>query len=1282
MVLLNVPFSEKDECKALGGKWNPREKKWYVPNGVNVDNFSKWINKTTSSEINSNPNKKEKNIRNMNPKPYLLRNLKWKEHLYRDNWEANYLNIGGIPIAFKKSLGKSINKLYNGFGQILILKNIKKSYSADDQNKNVSINGKILPQILKKILLRGYISNSTLKLEDAIVKKFKLNNILKEEKRNSSDIGWNWPENSLKKISFEQLLLSWMPRSNFFMNIDSYEKLFDSKYELKFLEFIASKLNDKTFLHWFTPQASLDTLIKSEANRRVDFLFSHPFIGTIVIEIDGEEHEGSLADRQRDLELNNINIKTFRIPNDEIKNKKGDRLKELIDFFETEINKIPKINTNLIDIAEACNISNSSSHIQYLIIDAVENGFLDINKKIWNIYLDGDSKNTDIYSAGLLDISQMINAVSQMYKIDCKLQNINFHTKNISWTIDNIKLQTTKCKSEPKKKHKTGEFLKINLDKFGSPLSKVKNEDDYHYILKPTYIPGVIRNELYMPKDGRKEIIDDKKLFINASTILLNNIFRKRNFFLEQIDPIKRLMESKDTIVLLPTGSGKSLIYQFSGLIMPGITLVVDPIIALIKDQEKSMIDRYGIDKVKGISSADISTLEERRELQNQIINGEFFFLLVSPERLQNNQFRKTLRDISLSSYINLSVIDEAHCVSEWGHDFRPSYLHLPNNLRKYCKASNGDVPPIAGLTGTASRAVLRDILIDVNISNTDSEAVIRPKSFDRKEIKFKILRNDESVDESSSILSGFLKTFPREFNSNINNFYRSKGNETASGIIFVPNVKGPNKGILAVQDIVKEASNSSALIFSGSSPHDNMDNNEWNEIKFNNMDKFLDNEEPILIATKAFGMGIDKPNIRYTIHYGMPASLENFYQEAGRAGRDKKQSLSVIIFTEYDEEITNKILDPNIKLEEIHKLKNEIPWSSNDDLRTQIHFHTLAFKGIQGEINDSVSLIDKLGDFQSKYSQDIPMQKKNADIEKVLVRLLRVGVIEDYEVDRGSYKYIVKVKKYSINHCKKSLLEYVTANQPGIKRAFQEILNNTPEEVIDAIKYLTKEFINFTYDHIEKSRRGMIRESIQLARTASSDSDIRKQILAYLQEGLAPETIEDWLKGDEIDLKKANEYIVIASKSRVDASETRGTMIRLLESYPTHPVLLIIRALTEGLINNPDENQIISNIEAAYSFAILNYKINEDEIIESIEELWKIIDVNVNINLIYTFALQKFFDKENITFNSLPSLLKDESNIGNLSYQYIKAIDYASESMTDIINKYDYKKLEKQIGF
>ena len=163
-------------------------------------------------------------------------------------------------------------------------------------------------------------------------------------------------------------------------------------------------------------------------------------------------------------------------------------------------------------------------------------------------------------------------------------------------------------------------------------------------------------------------------------------------------------------------------------------------------------------------------------------------------------------------------------------------------------------------------------------------------------------------------------------------------------------------------------------------------------------------------------------------------------------------------------------------------------------------------------------------------------------------------------------------------------------------------------------------------------------------------------------------------MKGDEINLRKINDYITIGSKSKIDAAETRGTMIRLLESYPTHPVLLIIRALTEGLINNPDENQIISNIEAGYSFAILNYKINESEVIESMEELWQIINNNKNINLIFTFLLQKFFDKEEIIFNSLPSFLADENNISNVSYQFIKTVNYASKTISGIIEKHNYR--------
>ena len=140
------------------------------------------------------------------------------------------------------------------------------------------------------------------------------------------------------------------------------------------------------------------------------------------------------------------------------------------------------------------------------------------------------------------------------------LKNVILHSKNNLWTASIIKDEVSKSKILNSTKNIDGQFLKIHLDKFGSSLSKVENEENYHYILKPVCIPGILRNEFYAPKNGRKEITEDKKLFAISSTTLLNNIFRKRSFFSEQIDPIIRLMQGRDTIVLLPTGSGKSLI--------------------------------------------------------------------------------------------------------------------------------------------------------------------------------------------------------------------------------------------------------------------------------------------------------------------------------------------------------------------------------------------------------------------------------------------------------------------------------------------------------------------------------------------------------------------------------------------------------------------------------------------------------------------------------------------------------------------------------------------------
>lgn len=338
-------------------------------------------------------------------------------------------------------------------------------------------------------------------------------------------------------------------------------------------------------------------------------------------------------------------------------------------------------------------------------------------------------------------------------------------------------------------------------------------------------------------------------------------------------------------MVLLPTGAGKSIIYQLAGLLMPGLTLVVDPINALIEDQVEGL-HAYGIDRAVPITG-DIDRVERERLLW-RVERGEYLFVLHSPERLQSPQFRSALRALAESSLVNLAVIDEAHCVSEWGHDFRPAYLNLGNNLRRFGAGGAQSPPPLLALTGTASRAVLRDMLTDLGIDRGRSEALVRPHSFDRPELHFEIAHTSPKEDPRAA-LRGVLNALPGKLGLPRTEFFRPAGRDTASGIVFVPTVTARTYSVRDARGIVQNATGSEVTVYSGSSPsRDSRDRSgSWNEEKRRNASAFKTNRVPVLVATKAFGMGIDKPNIRYTVHFGMPMSLESFYQEAGRAGRD-----------------------------------------------------------------------------------------------------------------------------------------------------------------------------------------------------------------------------------------------------------------------------------------------------------------------------------------------------------------------------------------------------------
>ena len=445
-----------------------------------------------------------------------------------------------------------------------------------------------------------------------------------------------------------------------------------------------------------------------------------------------------------------------------------------------------------------------------------------------------------------------------------------------------------------------------------------------------------------------------------------------------------------------------------------GTTLIIDPIIALTEDQIEVM-SNYGIERTASITSNTKPT--EQKRLINLIEFGEIQFVLIAPERLQMENFRNSLNSLRKKTLINLAVIDEAHCVSEWGHDFRPAYLNLGKTLKRYGADKSNKVPSILSLTGTASKSVLKDIIADLEVEH---ENLIKPRSFDRAELNFKVFKTNGDNQAEVALKKIFTK-LPKDFESNRNDFFNVNGSETYSGVIFVPfvdaNPRSPIHSVSSVSTLAEKTINKDVLIYSGKKLKEIESDEEWKKIKTTNSQKFRENISPLLVATKAFGMGIDKPNIRYTIHMGMPESIENFYQEAGRAGRDRKKAICSIIFSEQDANITDRVLDPSLdyesfKAEYLSKIKSE---QSQDDISRRLFFHTGNYPGYKEEVYLARDVIKELGDINNVGSCNISYfnsennKNNEKNKEKTVVRLIRIGLVDDYIKDYS--KRILKVQ-------------------------------------------------------------------------------------------------------------------------------------------------------------------------------------------------------------------------------------------------------------------------------
>ena len=337
---------------------------------------------------------------------------------------------------------------------------------------------------------------------------------------------------------------------------------------------------------------------------------------------------------------------------------------------------------------------------------------------------------------------------------------------------------------------------------------------------------------------------------------VLKNVFGYDSFREGQEQIVDAILNGQDVLGIMPTGAGKSICYQLPALMLQGITIVVSPLISLMIDQVKALNEA-------GVHAAYINSALTENQVTKALHNamlGRYKIVYVAPERLETNRFL----EFAMNTDISMITIDEAHCISQWGQDFRPSYLKIVNLIRRFPKR-----PVVSAFTATATSQVKDDIICILGLNAPK----IMITGFDRKNLYFEVKKSKhKDIDileyvQNHSGDSGIIYCATRK---NVDNVY----------IMLL------NNGIAATR------------YHAGLS----------NEVRKQNQEDFIYDRKPVIVATNAFGMGIDKSNVRYVLHYNMPQCIENYYQEAGRAGRDG-EAAECILFTTgcYDKRVFNR---------------------------------------------------------------------------------------------------------------------------------------------------------------------------------------------------------------------------------------------------------------------------------------------------------------------------------------------------------------------------------------
>ena len=852
----------------------------------------------------------------------------------------------------------------------------------------------------------------------------------------------------------------------------------------------ALPLGKRYIINYILPEALISDIVPDCDQRfteqRVDFYCPR---ANLVIEIDGSQHDRgpqSFLDRDRDLYLQANGIETVRVKVGDL--SAAEAARTLCERFD-DGEDLP------VEVDESRVLSYEIAiRSQMAIITLVKRGMLSPDDPSWTIDFACDRPDVDAEELILCCIEDVFD----LFENICILMDRPFNRPQLRLSSDSPDVR-----------------LDVSATKMWSELESapevVYARNDY-YEQHDFFTVSHAEPITYKTDDPERRDEVNKAL-----SFFLKYIFEYDDFRPGQDGIIRRALARIATLGILPTGSGKSLCYQMACLLQPCINFVVCPIISLIQDQELNAHE-FGIDRVGRIESQMDRT--DKNVVLDAFGKGKYFFIWISPERFQTIDFRQRLSELSNRRHFGYAVIDEVHCLSEWGHDFRVSYLKLYGTIKKYCKEAQ-----IIALTATASRNVLEDLLSELEITKANVQT---STSLDRPELKYHIVRVEEQDREAK--LDEVLDQIDRYFQKTegVDTIFEPRGKDSICGIIF-SNLKDNFYKYPATCEGVLAHLRGRGIL--ADSYHGGREN-ERSRIQ----EEFLDNQFTVMSATKAFGMGVNKKNIRYTIHNGLPWSVEAFYQEAGRAGRDPEHNDSecyILYSNENDPGEARHLFEEGTTVEDIIGLQPNLVgdldtlfflWSGNhEDLLIEREAIVETFKwlyrnrGKDGHVTVKWDLVKELtrDAANERARQRAAAEKKTVKAEvrigtqDALYKLAILGIVIDWTVDYNTETYDVEMREIggdSEAFVKDALQTYIKRHNPTFSfedpspshRKYVDAYLKAPKgnKLIGLIDTL----LLWTSDNIVFSRRRAIGNMLDLCESDRSEQEIRDYINSYFR--------------------------------------------------------------------------------------------------------------------------------------------------------------------------------------